>query len=110
ILKAGPVAPAPADAAKTRELAALMSRMEALYGAARVCEGTDCRTLDALSDFMAESRDEPALRTAWVGWHDEARGLKPLYARFVELTNEGAHELGFADTGVMWRSQYGMPP
>ena len=32
------------------------------------------------------------------------------YARFVELANKGAKELGFADTGAMWRSKYDMPP
>ena len=26
------------------------------------------------------------------------------YARFVELSNQGARELGFADTGALWRS------
>ena len=30
-------------------------------------------------------------------------------ARFVELSNKGARELGFADTGVLWRSNYDMP-
>jgi peptidyl-dipeptidase A len=28
----------------------------------------------------------------------------------VELANKGARELGFADTGAMWRSKYDMPP
>ena len=32
------------------------------------------------------------------------------YARFVELSNKGAKELGFADTGAMWRAKYDMPP
>ena len=32
------------------------------------------------------------------------------YARFVELSNKGAQELGFADTGAMWRAKYDMPP
>ena len=32
------------------------------------------------------------------------------YARYVELANKGARELGFADTGAMWRSKYDMPP
>ena len=31
------------------------------------------------------------------------------YARFVELANKGAKELGFADTGAMWRQKYDMP-
>ena len=32
------------------------------------------------------------------------------YTRFVELSNKGAKELGFADTGAMWRAKYDMPP
>ena len=32
------------------------------------------------------------------------------YARMVEIANAGARELGFADTGAMWRSQYDMTP
>jgi peptidyl-dipeptidase A len=32
------------------------------------------------------------------------------YARFVELSNKGASELGFPDTGAMWRAKYDMPP
>ncbi len=31
------------------------------------------------------------------------------YTRFVELANKGAKELGFADTGAMWRLKYDMP-
>jgi peptidyl-dipeptidase A len=36
--------------------------------------------------------------------------MRDLYQRFVELSNEGARNLGFADTGAMWRSKYDMPP
>jgi peptidyl-dipeptidase A len=32
------------------------------------------------------------------------------FRRYVELANKGARELGFADTGSMWRSKYDMPP
>ena len=32
------------------------------------------------------------------------------YARFVELSNKGARELGFADSGALWRAKYDMPP
>ena len=32
------------------------------------------------------------------------------YARLVALANEGARELGYADTGALWRSWYDMPP
>jgi peptidyl-dipeptidase A len=36
--------------------------------------------------------------------------MRARYTRFVELTNKGARELGFDDTGAMWRSNYDMPP
>jgi peptidyl-dipeptidase A len=36
--------------------------------------------------------------------------MKALFAREVELANEGAAELGFDDLGTMWRSGYDMDP
>jgi peptidyl-dipeptidase A len=32
------------------------------------------------------------------------------FTRFVALSNKGAQQLGFKDTGAMWRSKYDMPP
>ena len=32
------------------------------------------------------------------------------YGRFVELSNKGARELGFPDTGGMWRAKYDLAP
>jgi len=59
---------------------------------------------------MATTRDEKLLREAWEGWHTIAPPMRKDYARFVELSNKGASELGFADTGAMWRAKYDMPP
>ena len=36
--------------------------------------------------------------------------MKDLYARQVELANEGANELGYQDLGEMWRANYDMSP
>jgi peptidyl-dipeptidase A len=36
--------------------------------------------------------------------------MRPDFARFVTLSNKGAREMGFADTGAMWRAKYDMPP
>ncbi len=36
--------------------------------------------------------------------------MRQKYGRFVQLSNEGAKELGFKDTGAMWRSNYDMTP
>ena len=38
------------------------------------------------------------------------RPMRQDYARMVEIANAGAKELGYADTGAMWRSQYDMTP
>ena len=42
----------------------------------------------------------------WTSWHDNVgRPMRADYARMVEIANAGAQELGYADTGAMWRSQ-----
>src|SRR3546814_7917490 len=47
----------------------------------------------------------------WTSWHDNVGApMKDDYARLVGIANEGAKELGFADTGAMWRSGYDLPP
>lgn len=112
LLKLGVAAPAPDDPVKRAELAAVVSKMEGLYGAAKYCpKGPEsCKDQTQLTDIMAKSRSYDELTEAWTGWHSTARPLRQDYARFVELANEGAHELGFADLGAMWRSNYDMLP
>ena len=112
LLKLDVAAPAPDDPAKRAELAALASKMEGSYGAAKYCpKGPDsCLDQIALTDIMATKRDYAQLIDAWSGWHSTARPIRADYARFVELGNEGAKELGFADLGAMWRSNYDMTP
>ena len=47
----------------------------------------------------------------WTSWHDNVgRPMRGDYARMVEIANDGAKELGYADTGAMWRSKYDMTP
>lgn len=111
LLKLGVAAPAPNDAAKRAELAAVTSKMEGMYGSAKYCpKGPDsCRDQTQLTDVMANSHDYNELTEAWTGWHSTARPIRKDYTRFVELANEGARELGYADLGAMWRSNYDMP-
>ena len=105
--------PAPSDPARRAELATLYAKLGSLYGKGKWC-GSDgkqrCRDLQELSDVLAKSRDAADLRDAWVGWHSIGKPMRPLYERFVELANEGAREIGFADSGAQWRSAYDMPP
>jgi peptidyl-dipeptidase A len=111
VLKLGVSAPAPDDPAKRAELAAITSKMEGMYGAAKYCpKGPDsCKDQGALTQVLATSRNYDELTEAWAGWHSTARPMRKDYVRFVELANEGAKELGYADLGAMWRSGYDMP-
>jgi peptidyl-dipeptidase A len=116
LLKLGVSAPAPNDAEKRRELTQITTRMEAMYGEGKYCpegagKGSDaCRNLDQLSETLAKSRNYDELTEAWTGWHTISRPMRKDYERFVTLANEGARELGFADLGAMWRSNYDMAP
>jgi peptidyl-dipeptidase A len=112
LLRLGVSAPAPKDAAKRAELAGITSKMEGMYGAAKYCpKGPEsCKDQEALTTVLANSRNYEELTEAWTGWHSTARPLRKEYVRFVDLANEGARELGFADLGTMWRSGYDMPP
>ena len=102
--------PAPTGDAERAELAELAARMESLYGKGRHCpgDGKPCRDLDQLADVLAESRDPEQLRDAWEGWHAVGKQLRPLYARYVTLANQGARSIGHADLGALWRSRYDM--
>jgi peptidyl-dipeptidase A len=59
---------------------------------------------------MANSRNPAELLDAWQGWHSISRPMRGDFARFVALSNKGAKELGFADTGAMWRAKYDLEP
>jgi peptidyl-dipeptidase A len=113
-LRLGVSAPAPDDPERRAELAALSAKLEAAYGEGKYCETVDgrqqCHNIDDVSKVMAGSRDYDALLAAWNGWHTISRPMRQDYVRFVELANEGAKELGYADLGTMWRSGYDMPP
>jgi peptidyl-dipeptidase A len=101
----------PADQKESSEVAQIASSMEGTYGRGKYCRaGGKCLDVEQLSEIMRTSRDPKQLEDAWVGWQSIAKPIKQPYVRYVELSNKGARELGFADTGAMWRSQYDMPP
>jgi peptidyl-dipeptidase A len=110
LLRTGSSLAAPADPARRLELTTLAARLEGLYGKGKYCKAGKCRDLEELSDVIGKSRDPKELLDAWTGWRTISREMRPLYTRFVELANEGAREIGFADSGAMWRAAYDMPP
>ncbi len=111
MLRTGMTMPAPSDAAKTTELTQISARMESTYGRGEYCtEDGECRDLGDFEEVIDSSRDPESLAEAWAGWRTISRPMRADYERFVEVMNEGARELGFADVGALWRSNYDMPP
>ena len=113
LLKLSLTLPAPTDSKLRAELTQIASSLEASYGSGKYCPGpseTNCLGIDDLDVRMAQSRDPKELEKLWTGWHKVGAPMRDRYARFVELSNRGARELGFPDTGAMWRSNYDMPP
>ncbi|MBQ4810085.1 M2 family metallopeptidase [Pseudoalteromonas luteoviolacea] len=108
-LKLNLTLPAPKDPAKTAELAKLSADLDGLYGKGKYCKEGKCLSLGDMTAKMATSRDYEELLDIWQGWRDVSKPMRPLYTDLVSLANEGANELGYADTGAMWRSKYDMP-
>jgi peptidyl-dipeptidase A len=106
-----------ADPKEREQFAALQAALNGAYGKAKYCpkqpDGTAseaCMPLGEMEKVLATSHDEPKLKEMWAGWHAQAPSYKQKYTEYVELSNKGAKQMGFADTGAMWRSQYDMPP
>src|SRR4051812_46863200 len=114
LLKNALVMVTPADPKEGEELTTIMARLESTYGKGKWCTNPEkpdtCMNIDDITKVMATSHDEKKLREVWEGWHTISPPMRKDYARFVELSNKGARELGFADTGAMWRNKYDMPP
>jgi peptidyl-dipeptidase A len=114
LLKLGLVMPAPHDEKLREELTQTASSLNASYGKGKYCPDTasdqNCLGIDDLEERMAKSRDPKELAAMWVGWHKIGAPMRDRYSRFVELSNQGAREIGFTDTGTLWRSGYDMTP
>jgi peptidyl-dipeptidase A len=114
LLKVSLVLATPSDPKESEELTNLVSSMRSVYGKGKWCPDAakpeSCLNIDDITKLLASSRNEKEIRAAWEGWHTISPPIKKDYQRFAELSNKGAKELGFADTGAMWRAKYDMPP
>jgi len=111
LLKLSLTAPAPHDPALRKEMTQIASSLDADYGKGKYCrKPDDCLDITAIEKVMTDSHDPNQLKEVWVGWHKVGAPMRPRYARFVELSNQGAREMGFKDVGAMWRAGYDMTP
>jgi peptidyl-dipeptidase A len=105
--------PAPDDPKLQKELAQIESSLDGDYGMGKWCpDGANkpCLDVTAVEKLMATSHDPEELKRAWLGWHAVGAPMRQRYTRMVELGDEGARQLGYPDVGVLWRSNYDMPP
>jgi len=113
LIKLSVAIPVPADPALAAELTKIASSLDGDYGKGKYCpDGPAGKCLDVndVTRVFANSRDPDELLRAWKGWHAVGAPMRQRYARMVVLANQGSREMGFADTGAMWRSNYDMPP
>lgn len=124
LLKVALVLASPSDPKLGEEMTKLVSSMTATYGKGKWCQAGEgvpaakegaakpdsCLDVGGVTDVLANSRDPKRLKEVWEGWQTISVPMKKDYARFVELSNAGAKEVSFNDTGAMWRGKYDMPP
>jgi peptidyl-dipeptidase A len=113
LLKLSVDIPAPHDPAAQAELAKIAASLDGDYGKGTWClddKKENCKQLPDIEKILDNSRDPKELLAAWQGWHAIAPPMRQRYTRLVELGNQGAKEMGFADVGAMWRSNYDMSP
>lgn len=111
LLKQGLVLPASSRPGASQELADIAARLDTDYSTAKFTYNGRALTLDDMESLLRTSRDPNETRALWEGWRAvSAPQMAADYKRLVELANEGARELGYADTGALWRSWYDMPP
>lgn len=111
ILRTALVLPAPSRPGAAAELNDIATRLQSTYGKGRATLNGKTITGDEAEEKMGTLRDPEQLKEVWTSWHDNVgRPMRQDYTRLVEIANEGARELGFADTGALWRSNYDMTP
>jgi peptidyl-dipeptidase A len=111
ILRNGIVLPAPTSPGAAEELNLIATDLASQYAMGKgTLRGAPIVGSDIEAE-MGELDHTPAeYAEMWTSWHDNVGApMKDDYARMVAIANEGARELGFVDTGAMWRSNYDMP-
>jgi len=112
ILRTGIVLPAPTTPGAATELNEIATRLQSAYGKGMgTLDGKPINGSDIEAEMGNINHTPAEYAEMWKSWHDQVgKPMKADYVRLVEIANAGSKELGFADTGAMWRSGYDMPP
>ncbi|MFM5914223.1 MAG: M2 family metallopeptidase, partial [Chakrabartia godavariana] len=98
ILRGGLVLPAPATPEAAKELNDIATRLNSAYGKGKgTLDGKPINGSDIEAE-MGTSRDPAKLAEMWASWHDNVGSpMRGDYAKLVEIANQGAKDLGYAD-------------
>ncbi|PLK24259.1 M2 family metallopeptidase [Novosphingobium sp. TH158] len=105
------VNPVPSTPGAADEYAGLAAKLSGIYGKGKgTLNGKPINGSD-IEEAMGTNRNPAELKEMWLSWHDNVgKPMKTDYVRMVEIANAGAKELGYADLGALWRSNYDMTP
>jgi peptidyl-dipeptidase A len=111
LIRNGITLPAPSRPGAAGELSTIATKLQSEYGKGKgTLDGKPINGSD-IEAAMGTTRDPAKLKEMWVSWNDNVGvPMKTDYAHMVDISNQGAKELGYADVGAMWRSGYDMPP
>jgi peptidyl-dipeptidase A len=112
MLRTGIVLPAPTTAGAATELSTIATKLQSDYGKGRgTLNGQPINGSDIEAEMGNLSHTPAEFAEMWASWHDNVGApMKDDYARLVTIANAGSEELGFADVGAQWRSNYDMDP
>nr|WP_232332937.1 M2 family metallopeptidase [Novosphingobium aquimarinum] len=105
------VLPAPTTPGAAEEVSSLNAKLQGIYGAGKGTLNGQPISGSDIEAAMGTNRNPSELKEMWTSWHDNVgKPMKADYAKMTALANEGAKELGYADVGALWRSNYDMSP
>ena len=112
ILRNGIVMPAPVRDGAATELNEIATKLNSQYGQGKgMLGGEQINGSDIEAEMGNLERTPAELAEMWTSWHDNVGApMREDYQRMIAIASEGSKELGFADLGAMWRSNYDMDP
>ena len=100
---------APPTEGAAGELSKLTTGLQSMYAKGRATHNGKVIPGDDAEALMGSLRNPAETQEVWRSWHETTgRPMRQDYAKMVEIANQGAKSLGYADTGAMWRSKYDM--
>ena len=111
ILRSSLTLPAPSRDGAAAELNRLSTDLQSQYGKGRGTMNGESLRGNEVEARMGTVRNPVQLQEMWTSWNNSVGApMRDEYQQLVGIANEGAKELGYQDTGAMWRSKYDMTP